>query len=51
MILRICRWVSGELGVTASVIAIVSAVEGPLKVIGDMEIHATAWVGAIATIN
>ena len=44
MILQICRWVTGGLSVTASIIAIVSAVEGPLKVIGETEIHATAWV-------
>ena len=43
------QWVSAALGVTASVLAIVAKLSKPLKVLGDMEVHATAWV-LVATV-
>ena len=46
---RIWQWVSGGLGVIASVLAIASAVGEPLKVVGDIEVHPTAWV-LLATV-
>ena len=47
--IRIWQWVSGGLGVVASVLAIASAVGEPLKVVGDMEVHPTAWI-LLATV-
>ena len=43
------KWVSGGIGVAAGVLGIVSAVGEPLKVVGDMEVHPTAWV-LLATV-
>ena len=45
----IWKWVSGGIGVVAGVLGIVSAVGEPLKVVGDMEVHPTAWV-LLATV-
>ena len=50
MIQRIVGWVTGCLGFIASVIAISAALgNAPLKVVGDIEFHATAWV-LLATV-
>ena len=46
---RIWKWVSGGIGVVAGALGIVSAVGEPLKVVGDMEVHPTAWV-LLATV-
>ena len=46
---RTWQWVSGGLGVTSSALAIAAAVGEPLKLIGDMEVHAAAWV-IVATV-
>ena len=46
---RTWQWVSGGLGVTSSALAIAAAVDEPLKLIGDMQVHAAAWV-IVATV-
>lgn len=41
---RAWQWVTGSLSLVASVLAIVSHVGGPLKLVGGLEVHPTAWI-------
>ena len=48
MVAQIARWVVGAVSFVAGVLAIVSGARGPLRVIGEVEVHPTGWILAAA---